>query len=614
MLFLVISSILIIPFIYTEKVIDPTLTPRLLGLSIIISVLYLINIIGKGKNVGKFSFTSNHFFVAYLVFLLWSITTMFFAINPTEGLFDITKVFLTIVLIIYASKVFIEDTRSITFLIKVVLISAIIATTVGFYQYIMNVPGKSGFKLFMALYDIKGLMAQKNQFSISLFLMLPFTVYGIFSMKKYWRALSIYSTIAILTLIIIVQTRSVWVAATLFFLVFFAQQVVIQIKRRSVPKPRLLKISAITIVSTIVLFSLSFIVLKKTDALETVQYRVLSMFDMESHDNQGRLNAWNATFEMSKDNLILGVGAGNWKINIPGYFPYNVDSKYQNWRRPHNDFLWMLSEKGIIGFILYTLIFLIAFIYSIIVIIKEKDLNRITLITLINSGIFGYLIISQLTFPYERINHQVYLSIMFAIIISCYYSVTKDTKNYKGKAFAKIHPYILVILACSIYYSAMLVQSELHLNKLFRHKKAGDWKEVKIEADKAFSPIITLDPYSSPIHLHIGEANIYMNKKRQAFKDLTTGLNYFPANISILNNLAIVSADMNDSSRAIYYLNESLKVYPKYEASLFNKANVYLRFKDYEKSYIALLHCNTENPNPEYDKFMELLNMRINNR
>ncbi len=88
-----------------------------------------------------------------------------------------------------------------------------------------------------------------------------------------------------------------------------------------------------------VMFSASYVIIKKSGALDNLEYKVMSMFDKNSLDNRGRLNIWESTYELAVDNIIVGVGAGNWKIIIPKFYPYNDTLEFQNWRRPHNDFL-----------------------------------------------------------------------------------------------------------------------------------------------------------------------------------------------------------------------------------------------------------------------------------
>jgi len=140
----------------------------------------------------------------------------------------------------------------------------------------------------------------------------------------------------------------------------------------------------------------------------------------------------------------------------------------------------------------------------------------------------------------------------------------------------------------------------------------SNWQKAIEFSEKGFNKLTPLDAFSSPIHLHKGEADLKMKNYKQAKKDLEIAFKYSPNNISVLNNLAIVSAEMNNSQAAIDYLDYGLAIFPKYEPSHFNKVNVYYRDSDYKNAYIALLSCNTKNKRSDYNSIMTILTEKVN--
>jgi len=121
------------------------------------------------------------------------------------------------------------------------------------------------------------------------------------------------------------------------------------------------------------------------------------------------------SFQIIQDNPILGVGAGNWKYNYPYYKVDDIEtSLFYNtvFNRPHNDFIWVFSETGLIGFILLMLIIMYIGRHSLFRIIQEKNIKNILII----STLIGLLIISFFSFPRERILHIVITSILLAIL------------------------------------------------------------------------------------------------------------------------------------------------------------------------------------------------------
>ena len=153
---------------------------------------------------------------------------------------------------------------------------------------------------------------------------------------------------------------------------------------------------------------------------------------------------------------------------------------------------------------------------------------------------------------------------------------------------------------------------ERNIHQVIAYRNVSNWKKMIEYSDKAFNKLTPIDAFSSPIHLHMGEADLNMKNYKQAKKDLEIAFEYSPNNISVLNNLAIVSAELNNSKAAIDYLDYGLSIYPKYEASLFNKVNVYYRDKDYARAYVALLNCNTKNKRGDYETMMNVLTNLVN--
>jgi len=611
--FLLLSTIIIIPLIFSLKTLDPDLGPRMLALGIVIFIISMFYFVRLQQHRPNFGFVNLLIFPVSLLYFLVSIFSMTQAINSTEGLFDIVKTFLTFGLLVYSTQLFITNKNYFIILAKMVIVSSVVATSIGIYQYFVNIPGNTGPELLKILYNVKGLMAHKNQFVISMFLMLPFTIYGISKFSKFWFTLSILQTLMILLNIVILQTRSVWVATVVSVFIFIALWLIFTLKNRGVSKFISLKQGLFLGVIIMIVVSGSAIVFKKTGTVPLLKHKVSSLFDSKSHDNQGRLKMWESTWEMVQDNMFFGVGAGNWKISVLPYYNANFGANYQNWRRPHNDFLWVLSEKGILGFILYLMIFVIIAYYGIKVVLRESDKDVFILAALIISGIGGYFVIAMFTFPLERINHQIYLTIMISVIISIYCKGSNIFAN-SNKLYKGLLGGMIVLSIGSVYYSGIMIKSEINGQKLVAAKKSGEWKKVIKYADKAISPIITIDSYSMPIHLHRGVANVKLNHREEAFEDFKIALNNFPTQIAVLNNLAIVSAEMNNLDNAIMYFKQALEIFPNYEISSFNLVKAYYKNKEYEEGYIALLNCSADITKPDYSRIKIDLEKKLNKK
>jgi tetratricopeptide (TPR) repeat protein len=227
------------------------------------------------------------------------------------------------------------------------------------------------------------------------------------------------------------------------------------------------------------------------------------------------------------------------------------------------------------------------------------------------SGIGGYLIIAFFTFPVERVNHQVYLSIMMAGIISIYYRNLEKPESKSRTFFVLYHAFAVIVIAATTYYAGILLQSEIYVKKIFLAEETKNWNGMITNADKAFTKFTTVDNYSIPIHNYRGLANMKLKKHKQALADFERALGYSPTQVSILKNLAIASSITGNNKMAISYLKQSLEIFPHYEAGLFNLSKVYYLEKEYSQAYVTLLKCNQNISNADYKAFMESLKIRI---
>lgn len=193
-------------------------------------------------------------------------------------------------------------------------------------------------------------MAHKNQYAIFLFLLLPFTVFGTFYLNRHWKVLSTISIFTILILIFLLQTRSVWIGTSLFIVIVLIFSLVYLRKFQIFMESK--KINRIVlIVSILLISSTAFYIFQSPNTYKLVKYKFNSIYDLDSESNRGRMQIALATIEMVKDNPVIGVGAGNWMINYPVYYAQYQGLEFKNWRRPHNDYIWILAEKGFLGLI-----------------------------------------------------------------------------------------------------------------------------------------------------------------------------------------------------------------------------------------------------------------------
>lgn len=149
--------------------------------------------------------------------------------------------------------------------------------------------------------------------------------------------------------------------------------------------------------------------------------RLFSIFDLKSNVGLGdldRLNALKLSLDILRENFFIGSGFGNYPYETLGF-----DSRYY----PHNIFAEILSETGIIGFILFSSILILIY--------KMIKKNKIFLKLKSYKFILGFYLIGILSSQFSlEISNQFLLfnSISISLII---FQLSNERKNHIYKRF-----------------------------------------------------------------------------------------------------------------------------------------------------------------------------------
>ena len=609
--FLILAVIVIIPLIFSKQVKDPVMMPRFLALTVVVIIISLINLARKGKSM-DYRFLQLYIFPVFGLYFLLSVFSLTQALNPWEGIFEVLRTLLFLVFLVLITGIFIKEKNSFDLLSKFIGFTSLFAVLIGLSQYFKYVPGVKDSEVFEAIYNVKGLMGHKNQYAISLFLMLPFTLYGIFKFEKWWKYLSIISSVMIAVMVVLLQTRSVWLAGSIFFasFVFFRllNYFINREKYVSLTLKSIIKVSGIIII----LIAVIVILFNTTGTGGLAKKQISSLFEMQSSNNLGRLNSWGSSVDLAKDNFWFGVGEGNWKIAVLPYSNLNLGKSYQNWQRPHNDFLWVLTEKGVFGLIFYLLIFLTTIIYGLKIIFKETDSDRILKSTLLICGIAGYMVIANLTFPMERINHQIFLMIFLALIVAMHYKPGEESV-YKNKSLVlSLNGFSLIIAILAVYISIVRINAEVNMQKARRAMEASNFKSMMSFTEKAYSNLTQVDLYSNPLYFYIAYGYEKQNDYDKAIEYYLLAEKQFPTRYSHFSNMGTIYNKRGELEKAIEYYDKSLLLYPHDTKSIYNKAVSYYQLGKYEKSFIALLNSDPSDKKDRYNFMLNDLKSRLN--
>lgn len=613
----------ILPFIYSDSLIDPVLLPRQLFLTLFLLALILKISFQKEK---LFLFSNQLFknivIFSILGFSIITILSTLFSFNISESVYVSSKYFVEFVYLIVTFILLINKKITFKTLQKSIIFLTSILVLITFFQF-MKCYGNG--ETLIDNDKITATIANKNLVSSLFYLTIPFIISLLYnpSYNKSWKTISFLNFISVLIIIYFLQTKTVFISTIVFVMFFLFLNTTIKFYRKL--KFNFSK-STISIISLLVLFSF-FYGINIIDKQKIVQFNTINKSENKIdnslntpkktdfikvnsvHTFDLRLSLWNNSIEMFKDHPLLGVGPGNWQIFFPKYGLNNIDEKstkdgYKTYQRPHNDWLWIASELGIFGLIFYVLIIF----FSIIYIIKNSVNEQSPLIQITNllfaSAIIGYLFVYLADFPLERIEHQILIFTIIAYILFYIFSTLSiDIQTNKNN---KLYFLVILFLVCiySLIVSFSRLSSEKHTRFLKLAHIQSDWNNMLFEADIASSSFYTLDPTSIPLDWYKGVAFFSLNDFHSALISFQNAYRKHPYNIHVMNDLASTYEKQRQHDKAIDYYKKALNISSGFDEARLNLCAVYFNTKKYNSAFFELKKCDSSTLNPKYKLFL----------
>lgn len=590
-----------VPLLFTRATTEPVLVLRffILALVLLITVTVFSFLKISKKISPDYSILHRAVFPAFLLYIIFSGISLVAAINVPEGLFELLKIALYFVFLVIATLLILNDESIIENITRAFVIIALALSGIGICQFFgiafQDLPGS---------YEVYATMANKNLLSESLFLTVPFLLYGILSAKGVWSVMTMLSLVTSGFVMGVIRARSSFVAIVmgLIFVIVFST---IFFKRLGIPaklKSVLIKKFSYTVIVFVIITSLSTLTyflysfstpLPKNPEEPVTDYAVQSVYE--------RLSLWEYSIQIIRDYPLLGVGLGNWKIRLPQYGTEGLRSQYGQvyFLRPHNDFLWVFAETGIGGFISYTLILGLLFYYfhKIIFSSSSHQLKLLALVMLF--GIIGYIKISLVAFPRERIVHSTFFFWMAAIIIAIYHKLFPLEKKIPSQFILPINlAFVIILLGCA-FLGYVRLESEIHTKRALQYRKAQLWEKEIAEISLAESPLANFDQSATPLSYYSGLAQAKLNRIDEALSDFQTAYRFHPYHLAVISNLATAYERKGKLGKAVELFNKALEISPRHEHTLLNLTAVYFKMGNYQKAYEAIQRCDPKSTNPK---------------
>lgn len=574
-------------FISSSEILDASFLPRFLLLSTFLS-LSIIWLLYNQWNVHQPIPWKHPVILFMLIWLVASIASFPNALNKSQYLAEIQKVFLYFITILVFSTTLNQQKESLQeSVLKATVVSTLFLTAIGSWQFFnyqatLNVKG---------MMQVTSMMSNKNLFSEYIALCLPFSIAAIMLLKKIWKVLAIIASLSVCTFTIILLARSVWVALPVAFSVLVFIIILWNVLNNTHFKQHILKTLIISTASTIVFIALAWVLNNLSN--DMIMKRLVSIFEIDKGSAVGRLQIWAITIDIIKSNLISGIGAGNWKLVFQSKAWQQSGIMYNT--QPLNDYLGIFAECGLFGFIGYVGILLTGITLLIKQIFSAQNKLPVFHIACLASLLI-YCVISFFNFPKDRIEHFVFLAFLLAFSSAPYFSATQTKKIITAP--------ILLLIAVGLFYCQwsgyQRYVAEKHTRLALEAKNRQQWKTVIQEINKAKSPYYSLDPTTTPLLWYRGVAYYTLGKTDLAFLDFQSAYKANPYHTHVLNNLATCFQLKGNHQKAVTLYKEAIRINPGFEDALLNLTAVLYNLKQYDQALLII----EQSPQKEHSKLV----------
>ncbi len=547
---------------------------------------------------GEFSFQKNPLIVPVLLFAFWSLLSLFNSMNIQVSLRyyflflpQIALFFLTIYLISHADLPSplspparggeIKREMMIEKIINILIIVSTISAIIGILQFFgLNYEHGIKWKIPSRLpdkTDIYSTFGNPNFMSAFLAAVFPLILINLWhnftDSKK--RLVNAISALIILFCILISRTKAAWlgvIISTILLLIF-----VIKINIKDKAFEKYLKASGMIFLAVIAIITgISLILPAESNPI----LAELSSLTLSNITFKGRELMWLTTFNMIKDHPIIGIGVNTFRLNYqnyqggflnnhPEYIPYLGSAE-----SPHNQFLEITSEQGIIGVLLFLWINIVFFKSCMGLINKtpadEAHLKEKMIVIGIMAGVIAILIHGLVEFPLNLVPNAMLYWMYLGFVMIIANKPLKPLKLFKPMASA-LTIIITVTLSFIFIFQSLrpLIASKIHRDAwhLMQDEK---WKEAAASAKKG----IDWEPLNDDLHLFLGVANYHLKNYSESLKEYAKAYELYP-DYMIPYNVALIYKKMGNLTLAEEYFKKTIFLRPNLPEPYIQLSEIY---------------------------------------
>ncbi len=554
--------------------------PKFLALAILNLFSYLFLLSGKDfrskLDIQKEFFTKT-FGLVYLSFLFISLLSFIKAINISESIIQFTKTFTAFSSVYILFLIFKMDKRYFRQMMILLTFILLIDCFTVFANIYLYINGKIG-----SIAEIKSVYSNKNGLSSSIFVKIPVAMWLHLYMTGKWKRVGLVTLLFAFLATLFMSSRTFYLGLVLLLVVFLSFSIIryFQSRDKNYLTVFLQYISALVIAVIIFSFVQGFLYPGQKEGYTTnITERLSTVSNVKEPSRDLRLRAWKNTLQLIRENPLLGIGTGNWKI-VELKMENQVIPDYTYMSKNHNDFLEITAENGLFGGFFYLALFVFPFLF-VIRRIKDKATDEHYKYLLVPAlGLLCYSVDAFFNFPADRAEIQGLFAVYLAASLCfCRINIIKDlsTRNYR-LFFIVLFSALMV---CSIFILISNFRS-LHYQRIAQEEITGNGLKHSSEyMISGFPDIPTLTDVSEPIAVIKARYLINERKYEQAIKLLQNDRSS-PYDGRQEYFMAMAYEKLGDTTNNLSCLNRMMKIKPCYYNCVAKICNILEKRGDYQ--------------------------------
>ncbi len=332
---------------------------------------------------------------------------------------------------------------------------------------------------------------------------------------------------------------------------------------------------------------------------------------------QARLYMYRNTVAMIRDNLLLGAGFGNFKYVYPRYRDRGewalsgLDTRVE---QAHSEYLQILSEVGIIGFLAFVWILWRIGRMSWFILQQTDSRRRLFINSALTMGIVATLVQSAFDFNLQNPASGVTFWMAIGFLEVIYQSVQKRQSPSEDRLFDlslsskrlrwMVGIGILIGLFAGVFYSMRPVVGDFYLKRGRFYSEMKDWQSAFFNFERAS----LFSPYNFDIYFHLGQTSDLLKDYDGSVTYYKRAIALHPYFIEARNNLGAVYIKLGQIDEAIEEFKGSIEINP-YHPGLHNNLGYLYSKRNLLKKAIEEYHkaLGLDPENAEVHKNLGLL-------